>query len=281
VASLLHRGSCICGGVWSQGGVVGRGGHRRQPSADRPEACPTAYNGSHYGFHPRWRRSAPALPMNEGSDSQRFRRPQAGLCRYRSAAWMVVPMILLMVCSLTYMLAFSSHVGWERFMRQQMESQPRCKTSRRRTASARSRCRSSSARRSDGRAVVTPASDHPGNGGVLVFVFNFMLGATVKYRQALAVTSYACLPSGLALAGGILVMFLKDPVDFDLKNRRATTSASSSIRTPCRPGWSAWAPASTSSHSGTSCCWRRDARPRRSPGRPAHRVLIRGRCSCS
>jgi hypothetical protein len=158
--------------------------------------------------------------MNEGSRLLNvFVDPKLAFADIVARPGWWVPMILLMVCSLTYMLAFSSHVGWERFMRQQMESQPKMQN-----LSAEDRERALEMQIKFGApigtvvAVVTQPVIILATAGVLVFVFNFMLGATVKYRQALAVTSYACLPSGLALAGGILVMFLKDPVDFDLKN---------------------------------------------------------------
>ena len=64
--------------------------------------------------------------MNEGSRLLNvFVDPKLAFADIVARPGWWVPMILLMVCSLTYMLAFSSHVGWERFMRQQMESQPK------------------------------------------------------------------------------------------------------------------------------------------------------------
>jgi hypothetical protein len=40
----------------------------------------------------------------------------------------------------------------------------------------------------------------------------------VRFKQALAVVAYASLPQVVATAANVLVMFLKDPTDFDLKN---------------------------------------------------------------
>ncbi len=67
-------------------------------------------------------------------------------------------------------------------------------------------------------AVIAPPISMLVTAGVLLFVFTNMLGAAVKFRQALAVAAYASLPQLLGVAGGVLVMFLKDPMDFDLKN---------------------------------------------------------------
>ena len=67
-------------------------------------------------------------------------------------------------------------------------------------------------------AVIIPPASMLITAGVLLFIFANMFDAVVKFRQALAVAAYASLPQVLATAGAVLVMFLKDPTDFDLKN---------------------------------------------------------------
>lgn len=130
-----------------------------------------------------------------------------------------VPMILIMVCSLAYLLLFSSHVGWEHFMRQQFEQSPKAQS-----MSPEDRERAIQMQLKFGPpfgtaiAVIAPPISMLVTAGVLLFVFTNMLGAAVKFRQALAVAAYASLPQLLGVAGGVLVMFLKDPMDFDLKN---------------------------------------------------------------
>lgn len=55
--------------------------------------------------------------------------------------------------------------------------------------------------------------------GVLLFVFKFMLDAELGYRQVLNITCYASLPpSLLGNLAFLLVLFLKDPSDFDAEN---------------------------------------------------------------
>ncbi len=130
-----------------------------------------------------------------------------------------VPMVLIAICSLAYMMLFSSHVGWEHFMRQQLEQSPRTQN-----MSPEDRERALQMQLKFGApigtaiGVIAPPVVMLITAGVLLFVFNNMFGASVKYGQALAVSAYASLPQILALAGGALVMFLKDPTDFDLKN---------------------------------------------------------------
>jgi len=55
----------------------------------------------------------------------------------------------------------------------------------------------------------------------LLFVSNWVLSAQLAFRQVFALTCYAFLPNVLAGLLGILMMFLKQPEDFDLENPTA------------------------------------------------------------
>jgi len=130
-----------------------------------------------------------------------------------------VPMVLITLCVLAFMLAFSSHVGWEHFLRQQFEQSPRAQN-----MSPEDRERALEPQLKYGPAfgtvipvVITPVMTLI-TAGVLLFVFNNMFGAAASFKQVLAVVSYASLPRVLGTLGALLVMFLKDPTDFDLKN---------------------------------------------------------------
>ncbi len=130
-----------------------------------------------------------------------------------------VPMILTMLCTLGYMLAFSSHVGWEHFLRQKFEA-----SSKAQSMSPEDRERAIEMQLKFAPAfgtviaVVAPPVMMLITAGVLLFVFNTMLGAAAKYRQVLGVAAYASVPQVLGLAGAVIVMFIKDPSDFDLNN---------------------------------------------------------------
>jgi hypothetical protein len=135
----------------------------------------------------------------------------------RPSFW--VPMVLVTLCVLGYLLAFSSHVGWEHFLRQQFEN-----SSRAQNMSPEDKEKNIEMTLKVGPIIGTamPVIITPVlmliTAGVLLFVFNNMFGATAQYKQALAVAAYASLPRVLATAGALAVMFLKDPTDFDLKN---------------------------------------------------------------
>jgi len=130
-----------------------------------------------------------------------------------------VPMVLIALCFLGYALVFSSHVGWDHTIRQQFESEKRTET-----LSPEQRERELEARLKFGppfgtamMVVVQPVMMLI-TAGALLLVFNVLMGAAAKFKQVLAVAAYASLPALLALGGGLLVMFLKDPSDFDLQN---------------------------------------------------------------
>jgi hypothetical protein len=130
-----------------------------------------------------------------------------------------VPMTLIVACVLAYMLAFSSHVGWERYMRQQFESSPRAQN-----MSPEERERAIEMQVKFGAPIGTAVAvlAQPVvmlvTAGVLLFVFTNVLSSTLKFRQVFGVVSYASLPQIVGLGAATLVMFLKDPSDFDLKN---------------------------------------------------------------
>lgn len=130
-----------------------------------------------------------------------------------------VPMVLIMACSLGYILLFSSRCGWEHFMRQQFEQSPKAQSMQ-----PEERERAIQMQLKFGPpfgtaiAVIAPPVVMLITAGVLMFIFTNMLGAVVRFKQALAVAAYASLPQVLATAGAVLVMFLKDPTEFDLKN---------------------------------------------------------------
>lgn len=55
--------------------------------------------------------------------------------------------------------------------------------------------------------------------GALLFVFNFMLDAGLKFKQVLNLHAYAGIPPAIvSTAASILVLYLKPPEDFDMQN---------------------------------------------------------------
>lgn len=137
-----------------------------------------------------------------------------------------VPLALLSLLVLVFTISFSQRVGWERVMREQMESNPQIQqlSPERREEVLQQQLGFVS--------VVAPvgsALSFPGMAlvlaGVFLFVFNVLVGTQLTFRQAFAVTCYALLPYALATLLAFVLLFVKSPADFDLQNPVASNIA--------------------------------------------------------
>jgi hypothetical protein len=148
-----------------------------------------------------------------------FVEPKAAFADIAARPSWWLPTALLTVLMLVYMLAFSSHVGWEGFMRQQIENNPRTQNL---TADQREQALAMQLKYGAPIGTAMPVIAMPVVilvvAGVMMFVFSILLGGQVRYRQALGVSAHAYLPSIVGVAAAFLVMFVKDPSDFDLQN---------------------------------------------------------------
>jgi len=130
-----------------------------------------------------------------------------------------VPLILLTLLSAIYMISFSRVVGWESFMRRQMDSNARVQQL---PAEQRERVIQQSM------TFAIPSAYAGATLGITVFsliiagvllgMMNLLGGAGLKYKQAFSITVYSFLPSALSGLLALVVMFLKNPEDFDLQN---------------------------------------------------------------
>ncbi len=130
-----------------------------------------------------------------------------------------VPLIILTLFSVVYIASFSRVVGFESVTRRQLEASPR-------TAQLPPEQRERAIQL--GMKFAVPAAYAGGAlgftvsslviAGILLGCFNLLGGARVSYPQAFSITCYSFLPSGLATILSMVVMFLKDPADFDLQH---------------------------------------------------------------
>ncbi len=130
-----------------------------------------------------------------------------------------VPLALVVVLSIAYTATFSQRVGWERFMRQTIETSSRTQNL---PVEQRERILEQQMRFAPAFGYVMAAVGMPivalVTAGVLLFVFKLMLDAQLSFRQVFGVTCYSYLTGVIAVALSILVMHLKDPDDFDLQD---------------------------------------------------------------
>jgi hypothetical protein len=130
-----------------------------------------------------------------------------------------VPLILIMVFSLSYMVLFGQHVGWERMIRHQTEMSSRS-------------AQMSPEQREQGIQMglkVAPIFAYVGVllgvplgtliwAAVLLGIVKGMMSAQVRLKQVFAIICYAGMPGLIMVLLAIAVMFLKPPDDFNLQN---------------------------------------------------------------
>jgi hypothetical protein len=130
-----------------------------------------------------------------------------------------VPLIIMMVTSITFLVLFSQHVGWERMMRHQMEMS--------------SRTAQLSPEQKE--AQVQMLTKFAGVGGyvgavvfitvgtliwaaILLLIVKTMMGAPVGLKQIYALLCYSSLPGVIFSVLALAVMFMKAPDDFNMQN---------------------------------------------------------------
>ncbi len=129
-----------------------------------------------------------------------------------------VPALILILLQVSFLYAFSTHVGWEHLIRQQIESNSRLQQL---PAEQRERI-------IEQQTKFGAISGYVGAFvGLIVFtliaaalfkgLFSIM-DATFPFKSGYAVTWYAMMPSVISGLLSLVVMFSKDPADFDLQN---------------------------------------------------------------
>ncbi len=130
-----------------------------------------------------------------------------------------VPLILLTVLSMAFLLVFGQRVGFESTTRRQLESNSRIQqmpAEQREAVIAQSLSITSKTAYIGGTVGVALSSLVIA--AVLLGMFNLLGGVRLKFRQAFSITCYSFIPSVFSTIGMFIVMLLKDPADFDLKN---------------------------------------------------------------
>ena len=128
-----------------------------------------------------------------------------------------IPMILLGIMATVTAIAYGRHVGWERVVRQTIERSPRMD-------------QLSAQQREQAISAATRLASYAGyaagvNGAlsilivsaVLIFLFNVLMSADLKFPSVMGIVGYSFLPFLISGALTMVVMFMKDPDDFDIQ----------------------------------------------------------------
>ncbi len=130
-----------------------------------------------------------------------------------------VPVILSVLVGLCLIILFAQHVGFDHLIQQSLDQNPRTQS-----MSAEQRNQAFQMGMSIGRtmayvsAIAAPPIAVLVIAGVILLITNTMFGAQIRYGQMTAITAYAMLPNLIAALLAIVVMFLRSPEDFDLRN---------------------------------------------------------------
>jgi hypothetical protein len=130
---------------------------------------------------------------------------------------------LLTVLSIVFIAFFSRRVGWESFMRQQMDQQMQ---SNERLAQL------TPEQREQAMALQVMIAKYAGMAmavvgmtlmvllisAVMLGSLNLLGGAGLKYKQVFSITAYSYLPTAISSILALVVLLLKNPEDFDLNN---------------------------------------------------------------
>lgn len=136
----------------------------------------------------------------------------------RGGCWWL-PLALLVALAIAITWAFTERVGWERFMREQIAASPRAQqlTPEQREQAIQQQLRFVPYFAAGGALLSWPVVTLI-VAGCFLFVFNVIGGTEIEFRRAFDVTCYSMLPLVLPGLLALVLLFIKDPADFDLQN---------------------------------------------------------------
>jgi hypothetical protein len=160
-----------------------------------------------------------APPMSEvGRITGVYLDPKPAFADIAARPRWYVPLILMIIAGFAFTYFYTSHIGWRNYIAKTMENNPRTRDL---PAEARET-------QVDAGAKIAPIFGYGGAligvplvalviAGVLLLMCK-MMGASLQFKQMFAISAYAMLPGLISSILAIIVMFLKNPDDFNLQN---------------------------------------------------------------
>jgi hypothetical protein len=139
----------------------------------------------------------------------------------RRPTWFL-PLLLAIVASIAYYAAYGQRVGWERFIEQQMATNTRMQQQMERMpADQRERALAMQAKFTGigyyaGTAIMLPIIMMISS--AILLGVTAMMSAGLKFKQVFAVVCFAGMPMVIKQLLSLVVVFLKNPDDFNLQN---------------------------------------------------------------
>lgn len=139
----------------------------------------------------------------------------------RQPSWFV-PMLLTVLATVAFYFAYGQHVGFDKFLQQQMETNPRMQQqmaqipAEKRDQQIAMQAKITGIGYYVGTAVIMPIMFVIS--AALTLAFAAVMSAGLKFKQVFAIISYASVVQVIKWLLAIVVLFLKNPNDFDLTN---------------------------------------------------------------
>jgi hypothetical protein len=129
-----------------------------------------------------------------------------------------IPLILISILSTVYLTAFTQRVGWESVLRPAIESN---QATQNMPAAQREQLISTAAgyyKYVGYGSVVTTLFFVFIVAVILMFLFDTMMSAGIGLKRMMAIVAYGFLPTVIQTVLSMVVLFLKDPEEFNLRN---------------------------------------------------------------
>jgi hypothetical protein len=147
------------------------------------------------------------------------------------------PLVILVLASLVFTYTFTQRVGWERFFRQQAETNSRMRDM---PADQKEQAIAMQIRVGPAFAYGGIALGFPfmaaATAGVFLFLFRTVFSAELSFRQAFAIVCYSWVPLLFGSIIALAVMLLKNPEEFDL-NYPTLTNIGAFLEPASTPKW--------------------------------------------
>jgi len=130
-----------------------------------------------------------------------------------------VPLILIVAVSLVYLYLYTQHVGWERMIRHQLETSSLAQQipADQREQNIQTRARLAPIFGYAGVLIGIPIT-YLIWAAILLGIVKGIMSAPVSFKQAYAAVVYGSLPGVVFAILAMVVMFVKNPDDFNLQN---------------------------------------------------------------
>jgi Yip1 domain len=142
----------------------------------------------------------------------------------------IVPLLLTIAATLAFYFVYGQHIGWGQFVQRQMETNTRMQQQMSQMSPEQRERTQEMQTRFTGigfyaTAVVVTPIIYLISAAILLGVASGMMSAGLKFKQVFAIICYAGLPIIVKQALSIVVVFLKNPADFNVTNPLAFNPA--------------------------------------------------------